>query len=42
MCTSARQVIRAKQKYSTTLRTAAYISVLEHIGDIYNHRGIWP
>ena len=42
MCAAARRVIMAKQKYSTSLRTAAYISVLEHIGDIYDHRGIWP
>jgi len=42
MCAATRRVIMAKQKYNTSMRTAAYISVLEHIGDIYDHRGIWP
>ncbi len=42
MCMAARRTIVAKQKYDTNMRTAAYIAAVEHLGDIYNHRGIWP
>ncbi|HED53880.1 MAG TPA: Glu/Leu/Phe/Val dehydrogenase [Phycisphaerales bacterium] len=42
MCMAARRTILARQKYDTDMRTAANIAALEHLGDVYQHRGIWP
>ncbi|MEM8758450.1 MAG: Glu/Leu/Phe/Val dehydrogenase [Planctomycetota bacterium] len=42
MCMAARRTIRAKQTHEIDMRTAAYVASLEHLGDVYTHRGIWP
>lgn len=42
MCMAARRTILARQRYETDLRTAAYAASLEHIGNVYRTRGIFP
>ena len=42
MVMAARRTVLARQKYSVDLRTAAYIAALEHIGNAYAVRGIFP
>jgi len=42
MVMAARRTLLAKQKYDVSLRSAAYCSALEHIGDVYKVRGIFP
>ncbi|MEL7484126.1 MAG: Glu/Leu/Phe/Val dehydrogenase [Planctomycetota bacterium] len=42
MCMAARRTIVARQKYEIDMRTAAYVASLEHLGDVYANRGIWP
>ncbi|MEM9167419.1 MAG: glutamate dehydrogenase, partial [Planctomycetota bacterium] len=42
MCMAARRTIVARNKYDIDMRTAAYVASLEHLGDVYANRGIWP
>ena len=42
MHASAKRVTVAAKKFNCDMRTAAYTSALEHIGKIYNIRGIFP
>ena len=42
MVMAARRTVLARQKYNVDLRTAAYIAALEHIGNAYAVRGIFP
>ncbi len=42
MVSAARRTVLARKKYSVDLRTAAYIAALEHIGNAYAVRGIFP
>ncbi|MEM8781813.1 MAG: Glu/Leu/Phe/Val dehydrogenase [Planctomycetota bacterium] len=42
MYASAQRVKLAAHKYGTDLRTAAYAAALEHIGQVYALRGIFP
>ena len=42
MVMAARRTLLAKQKYQISLRSAAYCSALEHIGNVYKVRGIFP
>jgi glutamate dehydrogenase (NAD(P)+) len=42
MCNAARRTIMARQKYGIPMRTAAYATALEHLGEVYALRGIWP
>jgi len=42
MVMAARRTLVAKQKFGVTLRKAAYCSALEHIGNVYKIRGIFP
>jgi glutamate dehydrogenase (NAD(P)+) len=42
MIRSARRVVAAAERFRCDLRTAAYCAALEHIGKVYNLRGIFP
>jgi len=42
MVMAARRTLLARQKYGVRLRKAAYCSALEHLGDVYKVRGIFP
>lgn len=42
MCMAARRTILARQRYETDLRSAAYAAALEHLGNVYRTRGIFP
>ncbi len=42
MVMAARRTLLARQKYGVPLRKAAYCSALEHLGDVYKVRGIFP
>jgi len=42
MVMAARRTKLARQRHGCDLRTAAYIAAIEHIGNVYNTRGIWP
>ena len=42
MCMAARRTILARQRYEVDLRTAAYIAALDHLGNVYRTRGIFP
>jgi len=39
---AARRTNVARQRFDCDLRTASYIAALEHIGRVYEVRGIWP
>ncbi|MEO0511802.1 MAG: Glu/Leu/Phe/Val dehydrogenase [Planctomycetota bacterium] len=42
MCMAARRTILMRQRYEVDLRTAAYIASVDHIGNVYRTRGIFP
>ncbi len=42
MVMAARRTKLARQQYECDLRTASYIAALEHIGQVYKVRGIFP
>ncbi|MEM9064292.1 MAG: Glu/Leu/Phe/Val dehydrogenase [Planctomycetota bacterium] len=42
MVMAARRTNLARQRFDCDLRTASYIAALEHIGRVYEVRGIWP
>jgi len=42
MVMAARRVMLAKQKYEVSMREAAYCEALEHLGNVYRVRGIFP
>ncbi len=42
MVLAARRTKAAKQRYGLDMRTAAYVASLEHIGQVYAARGIFP
>ncbi len=42
MVMAARRTVLARQRYDVDMRTAAYIGALEHIGKVYQMRGIFP
>lgn len=42
MVMAARRTLLARQKYETDMRSAAYISAIEHIAQVYKVRGIFP
>ncbi|MFG0325736.1 MAG: Glu/Leu/Phe/Val dehydrogenase [Phycisphaerales bacterium JB037] len=42
MVMAARRTLVCKQKFQVSLRKAAYCSALEHLGDVYKVRGIFP
>jgi glutamate dehydrogenase (NAD(P)+) len=42
MVMAARRTLLAKQKYEVDMRTAAYVSALEHLAQVYAIRGIFP
>lgn len=42
MCVAARRTMAARQKYRCDLRTAAFAAAIEHIGRVYQLRGIFP
>ncbi|MEO0482255.1 MAG: Glu/Leu/Phe/Val dehydrogenase [Planctomycetota bacterium] len=42
MVMAARRTNLARQRFQCDLRTAAYIAALEHIGNVYDVRGIFP
>ena len=39
---AARRMLLARQKYEVDMRSAAYISAIEHIAQVYKARGIFP
>ncbi|USO00386.1 MAG: Glu/Leu/Phe/Val dehydrogenase [Phycisphaeraceae bacterium] len=42
MVIAARRALAARERYSCDLRTAAFAAALEHLGDVYEVRGIFP
>jgi glutamate dehydrogenase (NAD(P)+) len=42
MVVAARRTLATRQRFGCDLRTAAYATALEHIGDVYKFRGIFP
>ena len=42
MVIAARRSLAAREKYGCDLRTAAFAAALEHLGEVYNVRGIFP
>ncbi|MEM1329061.1 MAG: Glu/Leu/Phe/Val dehydrogenase [Planctomycetota bacterium] len=42
MVMAARRTNLARQRFACDLRTAAYVAAIEHIGRVYEIRGIWP
>lgn len=42
MIMAARRTNVARQRFDCDLRTASYVAALEHIGRVYEVRGIWP
>lgn len=42
MVVAARRAMAAREKYGCDLRTAAFVAALEHIGEVYKVRGIFP
>ncbi len=42
MCVAARRTMAARERYGCDLRTAAFVAALEHIGKVYQLRGIFP
>ncbi|MEZ6317988.1 MAG: Glu/Leu/Phe/Val dehydrogenase [Phycisphaerales bacterium] len=42
MCVAARRTLATRARYGCDLRTAAFAAALEHIGAVYNLRGIFP
>lgn len=42
MCAAAQRSLAARKKYNCDLRTAAFAAALEHLGEVYKVRGIFP
>ena len=42
MCAAAQRSLEARKRYNCDLRTAAFAAALEHLGDVYKVRGIFP
>jgi glutamate dehydrogenase (NAD(P)+) len=42
MCVAAQRTLAARERYNCDLRTAAFAAALEHLGEVYKVRGIFP